>query len=93
MLRWLLSEGVESAHIDPGKPWQNGMDESFHGTRDECLGMEWFRNRKETATAIEIWRQHYNDVRPHSSFAYLTPNEFKMNFRRSEQPERAALLQ
>ncbi len=26
---------------------------------------------------IETWRRHYNDVRPHSSLGYLTPNEFR----------------
>jgi hypothetical protein len=25
---------------------------------------------------IEAWRRHYNEVRPHSSLSYLTPNEF-----------------
>ena len=25
---------------------------------------------------IEAWRRHYNEVRPHSSLDYLTPNEF-----------------
>jgi len=25
---------------------------------------------------IERWRRHYNEVRPHSSLGYLTPNEF-----------------
>ncbi len=29
---------IETAFIDPGKPWQNGTDESFNGKfRDECL--------------------------------------------------------
>ena len=56
-------------------------DESFNGRlRDECLGMEWFRNRAEAATVIETFRAHYNAVRPHSSLGYLTPNEFKMKF-------------
>jgi putative transposase len=37
---------IDSAHIDPGKPWQNGSHESFNGKfRDECLSMECFRNR------------------------------------------------
>jgi len=39
--------------------------------------MEWFRNRAEAAVVIETWRQHYNDVRPHSSLGNLTPSEFK----------------
>ncbi|MBY0278676.1 transposase [Candidatus Binatia bacterium] len=49
---------------DPGKPWQNGHDESFNGKfRDECLSMEWFRNRHEAMAIIETWPQHYNEVR------------------------------
>ncbi len=27
---------------------------------------------------IEIWRQDYNQHRPHSSLGHLTPNEFAM---------------
>jgi putative transposase len=78
VLRWTTAEGIETAHIAPGKPWQNGTDESFNGRlREECLSMEWFRTRREAAAIIETWRQHYNDVRPHSSLGYLTPTEFR----------------
>ena len=38
--------------------------------------MEWFRSRAEARVLIEIWRRHYNDVRPHSSLGALTPIEF-----------------
>ena len=77
LLRWVTEEGIDTALIDPGKPWQNGVDESFNGKfRDECLGMEYFRNRAEAVGVIETWRHHYNDVRPHSSLGYLTPSEF-----------------
>jgi putative transposase len=63
--------------IEPGKPWQNGVTESFNGKfRDECLSLEWFRSRAEAKVIIEAWRRHYNEVRPHSSLGYLTPNEF-----------------
>jgi len=78
ILEWLAETGIETALIDPGKPWQNGADESFNGKfRDECLSLEWFRSRAEARVVIENWRRHYNAVRPHSSLAYLTPNEFK----------------
>jgi putative transposase len=78
LLEWLAEAGIETALIDPGKPWQNGADESFNGKfRDECLSLEWFRSRAEARVVIENWRRHYNAVRPHSSLAYLTPNEFK----------------
>ena len=72
---------------DPGKPWQNGTDESFNGKfRDECLSIEWFRSRREVAALIEAWRNHYNEVRPHSSLQYLTPAEFKLELRKEPQP-------
>ena len=77
ILRWLARRGIETAFIDPGKPWQNGLDESFNGKfRDECLNMEWFRSRAEAKVIIEAWRREYNEVRPHSSLGQLTPNEF-----------------
>jgi putative transposase len=46
ILQWITDEGMHTALSDPGKPWQNGADESFNGKlRDECLSMEWFRSR------------------------------------------------
>lgn len=93
VLRWLARAGINTAHINPGQPWQNGMDESFNGKfRDECLNMEWFRTRREAVVIIEAWRQHYNDVRPHSSLRYLTPNEFKRATSRSAHQPGGAVL-
>lgn len=79
LLEWIVDQGIETALIDPGKPWQNGTTESFNGKlRDECLNMEWFRNRTEARLVIEDWREHYNTVRPHSSLGYLTPRQAAM---------------
>ena len=78
LLNWVKESSLNLALIDPGKPWQNGTNESFNGKfRDECLSMEWFRNRTEAKVVIEDWRVHYNTVRPHSSLQYQTPLEFK----------------
>ena len=78
VLRWLTEHQVECAHIEPGKPWQNGTNESFNGRlRDECLNVEWFRTRREARIVIEAWRLHYNAVRPHMGLGYLTPAEFR----------------
>mgnify|MGYP001255166579 CR=1 FL=1 len=80
LLEWAIKESLQLALIEPGKPWQNGTNESFNGKfRDECLSMEWFRNRLEAKVVIEDWRQHYNNVRPHSSLNYQTPKEFKLS--------------
>lgn len=78
ILKWLKEADIATAFIDPGKPWQNGADESFNGKlRDECLSAEWFRTRQEARAVIEDWRRHYNLDRPHSSLGYLSPFEFK----------------
>jgi putative transposase len=93
LLRWITAEGIQTAFIDPGKPWQNGTNESFNGRfRDECLSMEWFRSRTEAKTVIETWRRHYNTVRPHSSLGGLCPAEFRINFEEAKSPTREATL-
>lgn len=86
ILEWLSKERIETALIDPGKPWQNGDNESFNGKfRDECLSIEWFRSRAEARVVIETWRRHYNHVRPYSSLDDLTPIEFKTRYHSTNQ--------
>ena len=64
ILKWLGKTNIDTAHIDPGKPWQNGSNESFNGKfRDECLAMEWFRNRIDAKIVIEAFRRQFNEVR------------------------------
>jgi putative transposase len=90
VLRWLLQARIDTACIDPGKPWQNGSNESFNGKlRDECLSMEWFRNRIDAKIVIEQFRRQYNEVRPHSSLGQLTPAEFKQQLSSNNNPEQA----
>ena len=61
--------------IDPGKPTQNGVIESFNGKlRDECLNMEWFTSLGEARATLETWRLDYNQLRPHSSLNNLPPD-------------------
>jgi len=93
LLRWMTKEGIETAFIDPGKPWQNGTNESFNGRfRDECLSMEWFRSRTEARAIIETWRRHYNHHRPHSSLGGITPSEFMSKFKTQKSGAREASL-
>lgn len=90
VLRWLLQANIDTAHIDPGKPWQNGNNESFNGKfRDECLSMEWFRNRIDAKIVIEQFRRHYNQTRPHSSLGNLTPEQFKQKVLSTNQLQTA----
>ena len=91
LLTWITSMGIDTALIDPGKPWQNGATESFNGKfRDECLSLEWFRSRAEAKVVIETWRRHFNEVRPHSSLGYLTPAEFVAKIEEQDAASRSA---
>ncbi len=75
--RWAFAHGVRLAFIGPGKPQQNGYQESFHvRLRDECLNQHWFTSLADAREKIEAWRMDYNTQRPHSSLGYQTPEEF-----------------
>jgi putative transposase len=90
VLRWLIKEArIDTAFIDPGKPRQNGSNESFNGKlRDECLSMQWFKNRTDAKILIEEFQRQYNEVRPHSSLGQLTPAEFDRPLS-TKNPEKA----
>ena len=70
----MQKRNITLANIDPGKPWQNGSNESFNSTfRKECLNAEIFASLTEARVLIEQWRCRYNERRPHSSQHYVTP--------------------
>lgn len=67
--------------IAPGKPTQNEYVESFNGKfRDECLNEHWFLSMRHAREVIAMWRQEYNEERPHSSLDDQTPKEFAERF-------------
>jgi putative transposase len=77
LMRFLAIHGVQARHIDPGCPWQNGIDERFNGTlRDQCLNLETFHNRNHARALIKLFARDYNERRPHSSLGYQTPAQF-----------------
>lgn len=81
VMTWLRDQNVGPAYIAPGRPWQNGFVESFHGKlRDECLNREWFNDVREARIIIERWRQFYNQERPHSALNYQTPMEARQQW-------------
>jgi putative transposase len=82
--QWAYRNGVELKLIQPGKPTQNAYVESFNGKfRDECLNEHWFVSLADARVRIGIWRREYNEWRPHSSLADLTPAEFAARCRAS----------
>lgn len=71
---WLGKVGVKTLFIAPGSPWENGYCESFNGKmRDEKLNGEIFYTLREAQVVLEMWRQEYNTIRPHSSLGQRPP--------------------
>jgi putative transposase len=79
--QWAYERGIQLRFIEPGKPVQNALIESFNGRlRDECLNQHWFTSLAHAQQIIEDWRRDYNQVRPHSSLGYRTPKEVHQQF-------------
>jgi len=67
-LAWCEQAKITPAPIEPGKPQQNGVVESFNGRfRDECLNANLFRTLADARCATAEWREFYYHRRPHSS--------------------------
>lgn len=74
---WLSMIGVEVLYIEPGAPWQNGLCESFNSRlRDEYLSQTELVSVEDAHLKAQLWREDFNERRPHSSLGYLTPAEF-----------------
>ena len=80
ILKWQKDRNVDWHYIQPGKPQQNAFAESFIGRlRDECLNETLFSSLDEARAVLAAWREDYNRVRPHSSLANRTPEEFRLH--------------
>jgi transposase InsO family protein len=74
---WIARRGFKTLYIKPGSPWQNAYSESFNSRfRDEFLNRELFGGLTEAKVLGKEYRRNYNHLRPHSSLAYQTPEEF-----------------
>jgi transposase InsO family protein len=75
---WLRQSGIQPRFIEPGSPWQNGINESFNARlRDECLNRELLANVLEAQVIVRQFRDEYNQIRPHSSLDYQTPATYR----------------
>ena len=74
---WAYRHGTHLDFIRPGKPVENGYIESFNGRlRDECLNVNLFFSLEDTREKLEVWRQDYNQARPHSALGDEAPKAF-----------------
>ena len=73
-----LPTGIAYRFIQPGKPGQNGTIETFfEKLRDELLSCELFIRGSDLQAALETFRDHYNNLRPHLGLGGLTLAKLK----------------
>jgi hypothetical protein len=72
---WWVALGIDLDRIDPGHPEQNGSHERMH--RDIAMEVQGqvAGDLKEQSAALELWRNEYNQERPHEALAMRTPAE------------------
>jgi putative transposase len=84
---WAYAHGVRLEFIRPGRPVENAFIESFNGRlRDECLNSHVFGSVAEAQALLDVWRDDYNRVRPHSALQDRTPMEWAQHVTESREP-------
>ncbi len=75
---WAYWNGVRLDFSRPGKPTDNAHIESFHNAvRRECLTQHYFLNLADADRALQLYRDDYNNERPHSSLGNQSPAHFR----------------
>ena len=76
--RWRASLDDRTLYVEPGSPWQNGYEESFHSRlRDELLNLKQFDSARHARAHASAWQEDYNEYRPHGSLDGLTPERVR----------------
>jgi len=87
----LSDKGINTQFIEPGKPWQNGYNESFNSIlRDDCLNKWQFLTIREARLILDDWIEEYNDYRPHGALDGLTPNLFQQRWNQEHNERKVA---
>ena len=69
---------VTLAFSRPGKPTDNAYIEPFNGSlREECLNVHWFEDLTDARAKTQVWKQEYNEDRPHRSLNTWRPSSTK----------------
>ena len=74
---WASVHDIELKHIEPCKPTQNSLIESFNRTfRENILNAYIFKDLNEAREITEKWLYDYNYTRPHSALGWKSPKQY-----------------
>jgi transposase InsO family protein len=78
-----IALGIELEHSRPGHPQDNGAHERMHKDIAAEVAARTQPNRRAQQAALDLWREEYNNQRPHESLQDRFPAEV---YRRSTRP-------
>jgi putative transposase len=88
ILAWADERRIAWRYIQPGKPVQNAIEESFKARlRNELLNEMPFRSLSEARRLIAAWRHDYNHHRSHSKLGLLTSASYSARRQQNEDLE------
>lgn len=70
---WWVRLGIRPERIEPGKPQQNGQHERMHGTLQAEVANTPSETRQGQQRALNLWREEFNQERPHEALGQQTP--------------------
>ena len=71
---WLMRQGIRVGHSRPYHPQTQGKLERLHATlKSELLQGRYFTDMDQVARAFDLWRQDYNQQRPHEALGQQPP--------------------
>jgi putative transposase len=76
---WCFKQDIKIQYIQPGKPMQNGYIERFNRTfREDVLDASLFEDIMQVNIESEIFRDDYNNNRPHESLGGVPPARYQV---------------
>jgi transposase InsO family protein len=79
---WWMALGIELERSRPGHPQDNAAHERMH--RD--IGLELEAMDRGDQASLDLWRQEYNEQRPHQALGMRYPSEVYQKSKRQYQP-------
>jgi len=79
---WWMAVGIELERGRPGHPQDNGAHERMH--RD--IGLELEALSRGDQSSLDLWRQAYNEQRPHEALGMRYPCEVYQKSQREYEP-------
>lgn len=70
--------GLDHTFAPVGRPTGNAVTERFIRTlKEELIWLRDWDSLHELQEALDVYRKHYNALRPHQALGYLTPDEHR----------------